>query len=164
HPPKNVPGSNALLLDAKGNLVLCQHGDRRVARMLAPLDAPQPVFETIVDRYQGKRLNSPNDAVYRNNGDLYLTDPPYGLDGRTDDSAREIPFHGVFRVKPDGTTDLVTNEFNYPNGIAFSPDGQILYVAHSDGEHPKWMQYELDDQGLVKAGSVFYEISEDEKK
>lgn len=162
--PKNEPGSNGLLLDEKGNLVLCQHGDRRMARMLAPLDAPQPVFETIADRYQEKRLNSPNDAVYHSNGDLYLTDPPYGLDGRTDDSARELAFHGVFRVKTDGRVDLVTNEFNYPNGIAFSPDGGILYVAHSDGEHPKWMKYVLDEQGLVKTGSVFYEISEEEKK
>lgn len=162
--PKNEPGSNGLLLDKEGNLVLCQHGDRRIARMLAPLNAPQPVFETIIDRYQGKRLNSPNDAAYRNNGDLYFTDPPYGLDGRTDDTAREIPFHGVFRLTVDGKTDLVTSEFNYPNGIAFSPDGQVLYVAHSDGENPKWMKYELDEKGLVKTGSVFYAISEAEKK
>jgi len=162
--PKNEPGSNGLLLDRDGKLVLCQHGERRIARMLAPLSAPQPQFETIVDRYQGKRLNSPNDAVYRNNGDLYITDPPYGLDGRAGDTAREIPFHGVFRARPDGQVDLVTSEFDYPNGIAFSPDGGILYVAHSDGEHPKWMKYVLDEQGLVKTGSVFYEISEEEKK
>jgi gluconolactonase len=156
--PENEPGSNGLILDRDGKLVLCQHGDRRMARMKAPLDKPQPEYETIADRYQGNRLNSPNDAVYRNNGDLYFTDPPYGLDKRNDDTAMELSFHGVYRVKPDGTVDLVTNEFNYPNGIAFTPDYNSLLVAHSDGDNPVWMKYELDTNGLIAKKSVFYKI------
>lgn len=161
--PKREPGSNGLLLDRDGNLVLCQHGDRRIARMKAPLDAPKPEYETIVDRYQGKRFNSPNDAVFHPNGNLYFTDPPYGLDGGTNDTAKELPFHGVYRLTPSGALDVVTNEFNYPNGIAVSPDGQFLFVAHSDGDNPVWMKYELDENGLVKNKSAFYRLSEEER-
>lgn len=160
--PKKEPGSNGLLLDRDGKLVLCQHGDRRIGRMTAPLSAPKPEFETIVANYQGKRLNSPNDAAFHPNGNLYFTDPPYGLDGGTDDTAKELSFHGVYRVTPAGKIDLVTSEFNYPNGIAVSPDGKFLFVAHSDGSNPVWMKYELDGNGLSKNKSVFYRLSGDD--
>lgn len=162
--PKKEPGSNGLLLDKDGKLVLCQHGFRRVARMDAPLNAPKAVYTALADKYEGKRLNSPNDAVFHSNGDLYFTDPPYGLDGGTNDTAKEQPHHGVYRAKPTGQVDLVTKEFEYPNGIALTPDEKYLLVAHSDGNNMVWMKYELNSDGLVKSKSVFYKISEAEKK
>jgi gluconolactonase len=91
-------GSNALLLNDKGQLVLCQHGDRRIALMDASLDDPQPRFTPLATNYRGKRFNSPNDAVFRDNGDLFFTDPPYGLEGRMNDPKKEIPFQGVYRL------------------------------------------------------------------
>ena len=117
------------MLDAQGRLVLCQHGDRRVARLEA-----DGKFTTLADRYEGKRFNSPNDAVYKSNGDLYFTDPPYGLLGKNDDPKKELDFNGVFRLSKDGTVTLLTKEMTYPNGIAFSPDEKTLYVANSDPE------------------------------
>jgi gluconolactonase len=153
------PGSNALLLDAKGNLVLCQHGERRMARMKAPISDPKPEWDVLADRFEGKRLNSPNDAVYHPNGDLYFTDPPYGLNG-----AKELDFQGVYRLKPDGHIDLLTKELNRPNGIGLSPDGKILYVASSDEKNFIWMKYDLDEQGLIKNGQVFYEVHQYEGK
>ncbi len=161
--PANEPGSNGLILDKEGRLVLCQHGDRRIARMKAPLNQPKPEFETIADKYQGKRFNSPNDAVYHPNGNLYLTDPPYGLEKGEDDPAKELDIHGVYRVTPDGKVDLVTSEFKWPNGIAITPDGKFLLVAHSDGNNMAWMKYELGADGLSKNKSVFYKVSEAEK-
>ncbi len=162
--PEREPGSNGLLLDHKGNLVLCQHGYRRVARMNAPLDVPNAMFTSLVDSYQGKKLNSPNDAIFHSNGNLYFTDPPYGLDKGTDDPAKQQPHHGVYKVTPDGKVDLLTGEYNYPNGIALTPDEKFLLVAHSDNKNMSWMKYELDNKGLIKSKSVFYKISEEEKK
>ena len=103
--PKDLrpePGSNGLLLDPQGRLVLCQHGDRRMARMDAPLSAPAPKFVTLADKHEGKRLNSPNDAVYHSSGALYFTDPPYGLVSRMEDPTKEIPYQGVYRLGTDG--------------------------------------------------------------
>src|SRR5207247_4089047 len=125
-------GSNGLTIDPSGRLVLCQHGDRRVARMDAPLTDPKPAFTTLADRYQGKRFNSPNDLVYHSNGDLYFTDPPYGLEGKNKDPKKELPFNGVYRLKPNGDLTLLTDKLTFPNGIAFSPDEKTLYVAVSD--------------------------------
>jgi gluconolactonase len=98
-PRGGEPGANGLILDQQGRLVLCQHGDRKMARMDAPLDLPSPKYITIADNYEGKKLNSPNDAVYHSNGDLYFTDPPYGLLDNVNDSSKELNFQGVFRVK-----------------------------------------------------------------
>jgi gluconolactonase len=161
--PENEPGSNGLILDKDGRLVLCQHGDRRIARMKAPLDAPKAEYETVADRYMGKRFNSPNDAVYHPNGNLYLTDPPYGLEKGEQDSAMELDIHGVYRVTPDGKVDLVTSEFKWPNGIALTNDGKYLLVGHSDGNNMVWMKYELGADGLSVGKSVFYKISDAEK-
>ncbi|MBO9571020.1 MAG: SMP-30/gluconolactonase/LRE family protein [Chitinophagaceae bacterium] len=162
--PKKEPGSNGLLLDKNGNLVLCQHGLRRVARMDAPLSAPKAAYTSIVDNYKGKKLNSPNDAVFNSKGDLYFTDPPYGLVKGNDDSLKEQPHHGVYLVRENGKAELVTGELNYPNGIALTPDEKFLIVAHSDPDNMVWMKYELDAKGLIKNKSVFYKISEEEKK
>lgn len=161
--PENEPGSNGLTLDKDGNLVLCQHGDRRIARMKAPLSAPAAEYETIADKYMGKRFNSPNDLVYHSNGNLYLTDPPYGLEKGEEDPAKELDIHGVYRVTPDGKVDLVTSEFKWPNGIALTNDGKFLLVGHSDGSNMVWMKYELGEDGLSVNKSVFYKISDAEK-
>lgn len=152
-------GANGLVLDPQGRLVLCQHGDRRVARMEAPLANPQPSFTTIADSYDGKKLNSPNDAVYRGTGDLYFTDPPYGLEKNMEDPAKELPFQGVYRVDQAGKVHLLTKELSRPNGIAFSPDGNTLYVANSDPERAIWMAYDVQEDGSIRNGRVFFDAT-----
>ncbi|HUQ66656.1 MAG TPA: SMP-30/gluconolactonase/LRE family protein [Flavitalea sp.] len=161
--PKNEPGSNGLVLDKNGKLVLCQHGDRRIARMKSALGDPKPEFETVADKYNGKRFNSPNDAVYHPNGNLYLTDPTYGLQDGENDKARELDIQGVYLVRPNGKVELVTSEFKFPNGIAVTPDGKSLLIGHSDPDNRVWMKYELNERGLVAKKSVFYKVSSDEK-
>ena len=153
------PGSNGLLLDSEGRLVLCQHGDRRITRHTGSLSDPQPTYETIADNWQGKRFNSPNDAAYHQNGDLYITDPPYGLEKNVDDPAKEIAFQGVYRIGQDGTVTLLIDSITRPNGIAFSPDFRTLYVACSDPTRAKWYQYELDMQGDIIRGSELYNVT-----
>ena len=114
-PRGGEPGSNGLIMDPQGRLVLCQHGDRRVARLEADRS-----FKTLADRYMGKRFNSPNDGVFKSNGDLYFTDPPYGLLKQNDDPAKELDFNGVYRISAsDGSVTLLTKEMTFPNGIAF---------------------------------------------
>lgn len=153
------PGANGLLLDAQGRLVLCQHGDRRMARMNAPLSRPRPEFSTLADRWNGKRLNSPNDAVFDRQGRLWFTDPPYGLPGQAGDPTKEIPFQGVYRVNTDGTVQLMIDSLSRPNGIAFSPDEKTLYVANSDPERAIWMAYPVQDDGALAPGRVFYDAT-----
>jgi gluconolactonase len=149
-------GSNGLLLNEKGQLVLCQHGDRRLSIMNADLASPKPDFITIADKYDGKRFNSPNDAALGKNGSYYLTDPPYGLsEAMMDDPAKEIPFQGVYEIKADGQVRLLVDSISRPNGIALSPDNKYMYVANSDRRVAKWYRYELGDSGVV-AGQVFY--------
>ncbi len=154
------PGSNGLLLDAKGRLVLCQHGDRRIARMDAPLNAPKPIYVTLADKYQGKRLNSPNDAAYHTNGDLYFTDPPYGLEKNMDDPGKEIPFQGVYRLKSDGTLTLLTDKMTRPNGIGLSPDHKTLYVANSDPKQAVWMAYDVKSDGTIAGGRILFDATQ----
>jgi len=131
--------------------------------MKSPLSDPKPEFETVANKFEGKRFNSPNDAVYAPNGNLYLTDPPYGLSDGDKDPSRELDFHGVFLVRPNGKVELVTKEFKYPNGIAVTPDGKSLLVGHSDPDNKVWMKYELNAQGLVAGKSEFYRVPADEK-
>ena len=147
------PGSNGLTWDAERRLVLCQHGDRRISR----LDAPGR-FTTLVDRYQGKRLNSPNDLTFNSNGDLYFTDPPYGLPGTFTDPGRELDFTGVYRLAKDGTLTLLTKELKAPNGIAFSPDEKTLYVSQSSDEEPVIMAYPVKGDGTIAAGKVLINV------
>jgi len=149
-------GSNGLLLNEKGQLVLCQHGDRRLSVMNADLASPKSEFTTIADKYDGKRFNSPNDAARGKNGSYYLTDPPYGLsEAMMDDPAKEIPFQGVYEIKPNGQVRMLVDSISRPNGIALSPDNKYMYVANSDRSVAKWYRYELGDSGVV-AGQVFY--------
>lgn len=158
-------GSNGLLLDDKGYLVLCQCGDRRLARMMAPIDAPKPVFKTIADKYFNKRFNSPNDAAFLN-GDFYFTDPPYGLEKGMDDPLREIATLGVYRVTADGVVTSLVDSLTAPNGIAFSPNGKHLFIANSDPGRARWYRYVLEedpssDDGdlILTAGKVFYDAT-----
>jgi len=149
------PGSNGLNVDAEGRLILCQHGDRRVARLADDGKS----FVTLADRYEGKRFNSPNDSAYTSKGDLYFTDPPYGLLGKNDDPAKEIPFNGVYRLAKDGKVTLLTKEMTYPNGIAFSPDEKTLYVANSDPDKAIWMAFPVQDDGTLGKGRVFFDAT-----
>jgi gluconolactonase len=154
-------GSNGLLLNDEGNLVLCQHGDRRLATMLAPIDAPKSEFQTIADKWNGKRFNSPNDAIFHNY-DYFLTDPAYGMEKQFEDPGRETPFCGVYRVAADGTVTLLTDSLSRPNGIAFSPDGNYLFVANSDPGKAIWMKYAVKNDSSTFAlgeGKVLYDAT-----
>lgn len=153
-------GSNGLLLDPEGSLVLCQHGDRRMAKMQASLDDPRPEYTTIVDNYQGKRLNSPNDACYDRQGNLYFTDPPYGLPENENDPAKELDFQGVFMMDTGKTLTLLTDELSRPNGIALSPDEKTLYVANSDPDRAIWMAYDVSSDGTLSNGRVFFDVTD----
>jgi gluconolactonase len=147
------PGSNGLLLDSKGRLILMEHGDRRVS-----LWETGRGKVTLVDNFEGKRLNSPNDGALKSNGDLYFTDPPYGLPQKADDPGRELDFCGVYRYS-QGKLTLLTKELSRPNGIAFSPDEKTLYVANSDPQHAVWMAYPVKEDGTLGVGRVFVDVT-----
>lgn len=149
------PGSNGLLLDLQGRLVMCEHGDRRLSVL-----TEQGGKRTLVDNYQGKRLNSPNDAVLKSNGDIYFTDPPYGLPGRAEDPHRELDFCGVFRLSSNGSLTLLTKELERPNGIAFSPDEKTLYVAQSDPAQANWTAYAVKEDGTLAAGKEINNVTD----
>lgn len=147
------PGSNGLAFNQAGELVMCQHGDRRLAKWV------DGKFVTLVDKYQGKRLNSPNDLVIKSNGDIYFTDPPYGLPKAADDPAKELDFQGVYRLSSRGEVTLLTKELSRPNGIAFSPDERTLYVANSDPDKAIMMAYPVKADGTIGAGKVFFDAT-----
>ncbi|HEY1379122.1 MAG TPA: SMP-30/gluconolactonase/LRE family protein [Gemmataceae bacterium] len=148
------PGANGMALDKDGRLLLCQHGDRRVVRQ-----EKDGKLTVLADRYQGKRFNSPNDLCVRSNGDIYFTDPPYGLPKQMDDPAKELDFQGVYRVSAQGGVTLLTKEMSRPNGIALSPDEKTLYVNNSDGAKPVVMAFELKPDGTLGAGRVFFDAA-----
>ncbi len=148
---RGLLGSNGLTIDATGRLVLCQHGDRRIVRREA-----DGRWTTLAERYESKRFNSPNDAVFKSNGDLYFTDPTYGLLQGLADSARELDFCGVFRLSAtDGKIALLSKEMTLPNGIAFSPDEKTLYVSQSDPKRMLWMAFPVEEDGILSRGRVF---------
>ncbi len=150
------PGSNGLLLDPNGKLVLCQHGNRQMARMDAALDKPAPDFTTIADKYKGQRFSSPNDAVYNRAGELFFTDPPYGLPSQGDDDPeKEIKWNGVYKVKPNGDVFLLVDSITRPNGIAFMPGENKLIIACSDPATPDWYVYDVNGDSLTN-GKIFY--------
>lgn len=165
--PKDLreePGSNALILDPQGRLVLCQHGDRRMARMDAPLGAPASKFITLADNYQGKKFNSPNDGCYHSSGALYFTDPPYGLAKRMDDPTKELDFQGVYRLGTDGKVTLLTKDITRPNGLAFSPDEKTFYVGSSDPDKAIWTAYDVKPDGTIANGRVWVDQTDRVKK
>jgi gluconolactonase len=147
------PGSNGLTLDAQGRLVIDQHGNRRVVRLEA--DGSETV---LADRYQGKRLNSPNDLVYRSDGSLYFTDPPFGLPRFDQDPRKELPYSGVFRLA-HGKVTLLDDSLKGPNGIAFSPDEHYLYVGNWDEACKVVMRYPVRQDGTLAAGEVFFDMT-----
>jgi gluconolactonase len=148
------PGSNGLTLDAQGRLTINEHGNRRVTRL-----AQDGRLTVLADRYQGKRLNSPNDLVYRSDGTLFFTDPPFGLPKFFDDPRKELPYSGVYALQR-GTLRLVTDELTGPNGIAFSPDEKYLYVGNWDEKKKVVMRYELNADGSVASGGVFFDMTQ----
>jgi gluconolactonase len=158
-PRKGEPGSNGLLLDPEGSLVLCQHGDRRIAKMDAPLHAPKSEYITMAGYYDDKRLNSPNDACYHSNGTLYFTDPPYGLEGNVNDPDKELDHQGVYKLSRDGSLQLLTKDLSRPNGIAFSPNEKTLYVANSDPERAIWMAYDVKPDGSIGNGRLLHDAT-----
>ena len=156
-------GSNALLLNKEGKLVLCQHGDRRLAVMDTALDHPASVFSAIADNYQGKKFNSPNDVAMRSNGDYFFTDPPYGMEQREKDPARELPFHGVFKVSRNGEVTLLTDTITRPNGIVFTPDEKTLIVANSDPQKAVWYMFDMGPNDVLTHPRILRDVTEEAK-
>ncbi len=145
------PGCNGLTKDAQGRLLLCQHGERRVARY------ENGKFTALAERWEGKRFNSPNDLAVRKNGEIYFTDPSYGLEGINNSPLKEIPFNGVYRLGLDGKVTLLTKDLTYPNGIAFSPDEKILYVGVSDSKATRLVAYDVKPDGTIANERTFYD-------
>jgi gluconolactonase len=152
-------GPNGLLLSPDGKLWLCQHGDRRIARMNAPLNSPVANFNTVAGAYDGKRLNSPNDLFLSQDGDLYFTDPSYGFEKGSNDPKKEIPFQGVYKMDKAGIVTLLLDSLEQPNGIGIMPDGKTLLVSNSDNRKKRWYAYALAPDGSLTKGKIFYDAS-----
>ncbi len=146
-------GPNGMVNYKDGSVLLCQHGNRRIALVGADMKV-----STFVDKFEGKKLNSPNDLVFRSDGSLYFTDPPYGLPKADDDPMKELKFNGVYRWS-NGKLQLVVKDLTRPNGLGFSPDGKTLYVANSDEKQRLWMRYDVAANGSVSNGKVFADLS-----
>jgi gluconolactonase len=146
-------GPNGMTAAANGDVLLCQHGNRRIVRVTNDLRVT-----TLVDSYDGKRLNAPNDLVYRSDGTLFFTDPPYGLPRQDDDPEKDIPFNGVFKLS-NGKAEVIIKDLTRPNGIAFSPDEKTLYVSNSDDKRRIWMRYDIAASGTVSNGRVFFDTT-----
>jgi gluconolactonase len=146
-------GSNGLTLDKEGRLIICQHGNGKVARL-----EKDGSLTVLAGKYEGKRLNSPNDAVYHSSGALYFTDPPYGFPLQDKDPRKELAFNGIYRLA-DGALTLLHKDLTRPNGLGFSPDEKFLYVANSDPQRKIWMKFEVDAQGLLQNGTVFHDAT-----
>jgi len=152
-------GSNGLIVNQDRQLVLCQHGDRRIAYMDAEWDKASANYKTIADRYEGKRFSSPNDIIQHSSGAYYFTDPPYGLEFQAKDPAKEIDFQGVYRCDAEGKVSLLTKTMTRPNGLAFSPDESILYVANSDPNIAVWNAFDVNADGSISNERVFYDAT-----
>ncbi len=145
------PGSNGLARDRQGRLLVAQHGERRIARY------ENGKFTAVADRFEGKRFNSPNDLAVKKNGDIYFTDPPYGLEGMDSSPLKEIAFHGVYRVTPEGNVTLLAKDIAFPNGIAFSPDEKILYVGSTDNRTPHIAAFDVQADGTIANERMFFD-------
>ncbi|MCE7966523.1 MAG: SMP-30/gluconolactonase/LRE family protein [Nitrospira sp. NTP2] len=147
------PGSNGLTFDAQGRLVLCRHGDRQIGRLES-----NGSIASLADHYDGYKINSPNDLVFTSNGDLYFTDPPFGLPQAFDDP-NKAPVQGVYRLSKDGTLTLLIADIKAPNGIAFSPDEKTLYVSDVDPKRAAWLAYDVKEDGTVTNGRIFFDAT-----
>lgn len=145
-------GSNGMELDPAGRVLICQHGDRRVVRR-----EPTGALTMLADRFEGRRLNSPNDLVSTRNGVIFFTDPPYGLSRLS--AKAELDFSGVYRLAPEGKVTLVSRDLSFPNGIALSPDERTLYVACSDPKRPVVMAFPLDEQAMPGPARQLFDSS-----
>lgn len=152
-------GSNGLALSKSGKLIICMDGDRRMAAMQAGINNPKPVFTTLSDNYNGKKFNSPNDMAYNNNGDLFFTDPPYGLEKNMNDPLKEIPFQGVYKIKKSGALVLLLDSITRPNGIAITPDQKTLIIANSDSTKPYWYAYDFGAGDKLINPRIFYDVT-----
>lgn len=147
-------GTNGLLLNEDGQLVMCNHGLRAVTRLNDNF-----THSILADMHEGRRLNSPNDGVFKSNGDLYFTDPSYGLEGVNNSVHKEIPYNGVYRLTPEGEVSLLTTDLTNPNGIGFSPDESVLYVAQSDPEAPIWRAFDVNEDGSLSGSRLFFDAT-----
>lgn len=154
-PKGREPGSNGLILNHEGKLVICQHGDHAVSIMEAAIESPEVKFNVLAKEYQGKRLNSPNDLIVDSRGQYYFTDPDYGL-AREED--KELSFNGVFKIDNSGKLELLIDTISHPNGIALSPDEQFLYITNSNHNSPVLYKYRLNPQGDIEEGGVFFDF------
>lgn len=153
-PTNKSDGSNGLALDKNGNLILCQHGDRTVAR-LKKWNFKNPSFDIIVEKYEGKRLNSPNDLVFDKSGSIYFTDPPYGLKIQDDDPLKELNFNGIYRWSESKGIELLSKSMKRPNGIILSEDEKTIYVGNSDKDNNVIIAFDNDKNGLVNERVFF---------
>jgi gluconolactonase len=151
------PGSNGLILEKPETILMCDHGNRAVARL--DLATRQKAF--LATHFEGKRFNSPNDLALASGGSIYFTDPPYGLEGRNDSPIKELSHNGVYRLDPDGTVTLLDDSLTFPNGLFFSPDETLLYVAISDPKLPIWIVYDVEEGGGLSNRRVFADASGD---
>jgi gluconolactonase len=147
------PGSNGLALDREGRLTINEHGNHRVSRL-----EKTGALTVLADRFDGKRLNSPNDLVYKSDGSLYFTDPPFGLPKFAADARKELPFSGIFRLAGE-RLQLVGRDLNGPNGLAFSPDEKYLYVGNWDEKNKVVMRYAVKPDGALANGEVFFDMT-----
>jgi gluconolactonase len=148
-------GSNGLTLDTSGRLVLAMHGDRRIGRLNS-----DGTIETLVRYYKYRRFNSPNDLVYDAKGNLYFTDPPYGLEKNMDDPKKELLFQGVYLLRRTGELVLLTDRMTRPNGIDLSPDGQTLYVANSDPKQAHWLAFDVQEDATITNERTFFDATD----
>jgi gluconolactonase len=156
-PPGNFVGPNGMIAGKDGAVLLCQHTNRQIVHI-----SKDRQVSTVIDNYQGKRLNSPNDLVYRSDGSLYFSDPPYGLLEQDDDPGKELAFNAVFRLA-NGKLQVIIDDLTRPNGLAFSPDEKILYVANSE-KRKVWMRYDVQPDGTVRNGRVFFDVTSTTEK
>lgn len=145
------PGSNGLTVDRQGRLIVCQCGERRIARYA------DGKFTSVADRYDGKRFNSPNDVVVRRDGTVYFTDPPYGLEGVDHSPLIELPWAGVYRVANDGQVMLLTKTIKFANGLAFSPDERTLYVGSTEDGNPHIEAFDVQPDGTLAHERLFFD-------
>ena len=153
-PTNKSDGSNGLALDKNGNLILCQHGDRTIAR-LKKWNFKNPSFDIIVEKYEGKRLNSPNDLVFDKSGSIYFTDPPYGLKIQDDDPLKELNFNGIYRWSESKGIELLSKSMKRPNGIILSEDEKTVYVGNSDKDNNVIIAFDNNKNGLVNERVFF---------